>query len=60
MFLERRIKKPFSLDAAMQEFTQWCREHGYEISSIASHWQHNLFYPELDAIIEAQVRKVKK
>ena len=61
MFLERKIRKPLTLEGAQTEFRSWCLEHGYVIQSlIHAYWQHNLFYPELDVIVEAQVKKGKK
>ena len=58
MHLERRIRKPVSLEAALEEYRDWCASHGY---SIVSHehcyWQSNLFYPEMDAVVESSVKK---
>ncbi len=58
MHLERKIQKPLTLELAQTEFRSWCVEHGYVIQSlIHAYWQPNLFYDELDVIVEAQDKR---
>ena len=58
MHLERRIRKPASLDAALEEYRLWCARNGYDIVSHEHvFWQRNLFYPEPDAVVESSVKK---
>lgn len=58
MHLERRIRKPSSREAALEEYRTWCANNGYSILSHEHcYWQANLFYDELDAVVESSVRR---
>ena len=58
MHLERKVRRPASLEAAIEEFRQWTETNGYDIvSHLHSFWQKNLFTEQDDALVEATVRR---
>jgi len=58
--LERKIRKPKSLEDAQEQFKAWCIQNGYEVvSHLHSFWQRNLFTAADDALVEATVRRTK-
>ena len=57
IYLERKIRKPASLEAAKQEFLDWAHAKGYvAVRIIQAHLQLNLFTQHEDALIVAKAR----
>lgn len=60
MILVRIIREPTSLMEAEMEYKRQLDHAGYEIESdLTCHWQHCLFRDTMDAVVTANVRKVR-
>lgn len=61
MIFVRIIREPTSLLEAEMEFTRQVERAGYTIASdLMSYWQGNLFRDSKDAVVTANVTKVKR
>ena len=57
MRIQRAIPHPPSLTKSKEQFDELMRREGKSYRLILAHWQGNLFSPEEDVVIIADVRK---